>query len=195
MIDAARANWTPGSMMMRHALRMLVVGAADVLLLRMVHISHGAWLGMTSIIVLQPTGSGTVRRGVQRVVGTIAGGVLAAVFAAAVHSQEGLIVVITATSILTLATYAIDYAWYAFFLTPTFVLLSLPHLRDWHFAGIRMGTTLLGAGVAVLAMRLLWPEQEKVELKRLLERGALADAAYVRAMLSFWTALESRGLR
>lgn len=189
MIESARANWTPQSMMMRHALRMLVVGAADVLLMRMVHISHGAWLGMTSIIVLQPTGS--LRRGVQRVGGTVAGGILAAIFAAGVHSQEGLIAVITVTSILTLATYAIDYAWYSFFLTPTFVLLSLPHLRDWHFAGVRIGMTLLGATVAVLAMRVLWPEKVKVELKRLLERGALADAAYVRAMLNFWTALES----
>jgi len=189
MIESARANWAPQSMMMRHALRMLVVGAADVLLMRTVHISHGAWLGMTSIIVLQPTGS--LRRGVQRVAGTVAGGILAAIFAAGVHSQEGLIAVITVTSILTLATYAIDYAWYSFFLTPTFVLLSLPHLRDWHFAGVRIGTTLLGATVAVLAMRLLWPEKVKVELKRLLERGALADAVYVRAMLNFWTALES----
>ena len=41
MVDAARANWTPRSLMMRHALRMLVVGAVDVLLMRMVHVSHG----------------------------------------------------------------------------------------------------------------------------------------------------------
>jgi uncharacterized membrane protein YccC len=192
IVDAARANWTPRSMMMRHALRMLVVGAVDVLLMHMVHVSHGAWLAMTSIIVLQPSGTGTVRRGVQRVVGTIAGGILAAIFAAAVHSQEGLIAVITITSIFTLATYAIDYGWYSFFLTPTFVLLALPHLRDWHFAGVRMGTTLLGAVVAVLAMRLLWPEQEQVELERLLARGALADASYVRAMVRYWQSLDAR---
>jgi uncharacterized membrane protein YccC len=186
MVDAARANWTPRSVMMRHALRILVVGAVDVLLMRMVHVRHGVWLAMTSIIVLQPYSSGTVRRGVQRVGGTIAGGVLAAILAATLHSETGLIVAITITSVLTLATYAIDYAWYCFFLTPTFVLLSLPQLRDWRFAGVRMGTTLLGALVAVIAMRLLWPEREKPELGRLLARGALADAAYVRAMLRFW---------
>jgi uncharacterized membrane protein YccC len=169
----------------------LIVGAVDVMLMRLVHISHGSWLGMTSIIVLQPSGSGTLRRGVQRVAGTIAGGILAAVLAAGIHSQEGLIAVVTVTSVFTLATYAVDYAWYCFFLTPTFVLLSLPHLRDWHFAGVRIGMTLLGAGVAVLAMRLLWPEKDRMELKRLLARGALADAAYVRAMLRFWNALES----
>ena len=81
------------------------------------------------------------------------------------------------------------YAWYCFFLTPTFVLLALPELRDWRFAGVRMGTTVLGALVAVIAMRLLWPESDKVQLGRLLARGALADAGYVRAMLRFWDAL------
>jgi hypothetical protein len=120
--------------------------------------------------------------------GTIAGGVLAALLAAAVHSEGGIIAVITVTSVLTLATYAVDYAWYCFFLTPTFVLMSLPHLRDWHFAGVRMGTTVVGALVSVLAMRVLWPEREHIELGRLLGRGAAADAAYVRAMVRFWEA-------
>jgi len=186
IVDAARANWTTRSVMMRHALRMLVVGAVDVLLMRTVHVRHGAWLAMTSIIVLQPYSSGTLRRGAQRVGGTIAGGVLAAILAAGLHSEAGLIAAITITSVLTLATYAVDYAWYCFFLTPTFVLLSLPQLRDWRFAGVRIGTPLLGALVAVIAMRLLWPERERPELGRLLARGALADAEYVRAMLRFW---------
>lgn len=191
MLDAARANWTMRSIMMRHAMRMMVVGGVDVLLMHMVHLQHGVWLAMTSIIVLQPSGSGTLRRGVQRVSGTIAGGVLAAIFAAAVHSETGLIAVITVTSILTLATYAIDYAWYCFFLTPTFVLLALPHLRDWHFAGVRIGTTLLGAIVAVVAMRLLSPERERLQLGRLLARGAQADAGYVRAMIRYWQTLDA----
>ena len=125
MVDAARANWTPRSVMMRHALRMLVVGAVDVLLMRMVHVRHGAWLAMTSIIVLQPYRSGNIEGEVCN--------------ASAAPSREaywppslllhctarsGLILAITVTSVLTLATYAVDYAWYCFFLTPTFVLLS-----------------------------------------------------------------------
>jgi uncharacterized membrane protein YccC len=174
--------------MMRHALRMAVVAGVDVVLIQTLHVPHGFWLAMTSIIVLQPYGSGTLRRGVQRVGGTIAGGVLAALLAGSVHSEGGIIAVITVTSVLTLATYAVDYGWYCFFLTPTFVLMSLPHLQDWHFAGVRMGTTVLGAVVAVVAMRVLWPEREHIELGKLLGRGAAADAAYVRAMLRFWAA-------
>jgi uncharacterized membrane protein YccC len=184
--EAIRANWTWESLMMRHALRMAVVAGLDVVLIQVLHLPHGFWLAMTSIIVLQPYGSGTLRRGVQRVGGTIAGGVLAALLAAALPSEGWIIAVVTVTSVLTLATYAVDYGWYCFFLTPTFVLMSLPHLQDWHFAGLRMGTTVLGAVIAVVAMRVLWPEREQIELGKLLARGAAADAAYVRAMLRFW---------
>jgi uncharacterized membrane protein YccC len=184
--DALRANWTGDSVMMRHALRIAVVGAVDIVLMRLTHVRHGSWLAMTSIIVLQPYGSGTLRRGLQRVGGTIAGGMLAAVLATAVHGQDGLIAVITLTSLLTLATYAVNYAWYCFFLTPTFVLMTMPYYRDWQFAEVRIWNTVLGAVVAVAAMRLLWPEHERIELGRLLGRGASADAAYLRAMVRFW---------
>ena len=141
---------------------------------------------MTSIIVLQPYGSGTKRKSAERVGGTIGGGIVAALLAASIHNQWGVIAVITVTSVLTLATYSVDYGWYCFFLTPTFVLMSLPHLRDWQFAGVRIGMTVLGAGVALVAMRLLWPVGEQVELGRLLGRGATAEAAYMRAMLRYW---------
>ena len=186
-MDALQANWTLRSVMMRHALRVGVVAGVVVVLIRATNVRHGFWMAMTSIIVLQPYGSGTLRKSVQRVGGTIAGGVLAALLAAAVHTEAGVVAVITVTSVLTLATYTVDYAWYCFFLTPTFVLMSLPHLRDWHFAGVRMGTTVVGALVSVLAMRVLWPEHEQIELGRLLGRGAGAAAAYVRAMMQFWS--------
>jgi uncharacterized membrane protein YccC len=185
-LDAAQANWTWKSVMMRHALRMAVVAGVDVVLIEMLNLPHGFWLAMTSIIVLQPYGSGTLRKGAQRVGGTIGGGVLAALLAAWAQSEGGIIAVITVTSVLTLATYAVNYAWYCFFLTPTFVLMSLPHLQDWHYAGVRMETTVLGALVSVVAMHVLWPEREDIALGRLLGRGAATAAAYVRAMLSFW---------
>jgi len=143
---------------------------------------------MTSIIVLQPYSSGTVRKSVQRGAGTVGGGFLAALLAASIHSYTGIGIVITACAILTLATYAIDYGWYSFFLTPTFVLLSLPYLSDWRYAGVRIVTTLFGALAAIIAMRVLWPQSLRVEFGRLLARSASANAAYLQALLRFWAA-------
>ena len=184
-IDAIRANWTMRSANMRHALRLAVVGVVDVIAMRLIHVNHGFWLPMTSIILMQPYSAGTNRKSVQRVTGTIAGGLLAAVLAAAVPGPRAMIVAITLLAALTLATYAVDYAVYCFFLTPTFVLMSLPHLHDWRYAGIRMGTTLAGAAIAIAAMRLLWPERAEAELAALLRRGVAAESAYLRAVAAF----------
>ncbi len=187
-LDAVQANWTMDSAMLRHTLRVTIVGMVDVVVMRLIHVNHGFWLPMTSIILLQPYSAGTARKSVQRVTGTVLGGFLAAILAAAIPDQVWMIPVITLLATLTVATFAVDYAIYCFFLTPTFVLLSLPHPHDWRYAGIRIGTTLVGATIAIVAMRLLWPERAEEELGRLLRRGAAADAAYVRAMLRFWEA-------
>lgn len=184
--DNLQANWTMESAALRHTLRVAIVGIVDVLVMRAIHINHGFWLPMTSIILLQPYSAGTARKSVQRVTGTVLGGFLAAFLAAAIPSSEWMTPVITILAALTIATFAVDYALYCFFLTPTFVLLSLPHPHDWRYAGVRIGTTIVGATIAIVAMRVLWPERAEAELSRLLRRGAAADAAYLRATLRFW---------
>lgn len=183
--DALRASWTLRSVNMRHALRLSIVAVADVLAMRAIHVNHGFWLPMTSIILMQPYSAGTNRKSVQRVTGTIAGGVLAAILAAALPGPVSAGIVITLLAGCTLATFAVDYALYCFFLTPTFVLMSLPHLHDWRYAGIRIATTLAGAAIAITAMRLLWPERAEAELAELLHRGLTAEAAYLRAVAAF----------
>jgi len=187
-LDLLRANLTLNSVMFRHALRLSAVVAIDVLLIHFIRITHGYWLAMTSIIVLQPYTGETVRRSGERVAGTVAGAVLAALLAASIHTEAGILAVVSIGATFAVALYTVDYAWYCFFLTPTIVLMTLPHLRDWHFAAVRMGMTGLGALVAVLAMVLLWPERESLQLPGLLARGAAADAAYLRAMLAYWEA-------
>ena len=184
--EAVAANWTFSSVSMRHALRMCLVGAVDVAVMRLIHVNHGFWLPMTSIILIQPYSAGTARKSIQRVTGTVTGGIFAATLAAAVPGPVSMIAVIAVLSSLTLAAYAVDYALYTFFLTPAFVLLSLPHFHDWRYTLIRIGTTFAGATIAVLAMRLLWPERAEHELAHLLRRGVEADAEYLRATLAFW---------
>jgi uncharacterized membrane protein YccC len=185
-LETFRSNLTLRSVMCRHALRLAAVVTLDVLLMPLIHVTHGYWLAMTSLIVLRPFAGETVSRSVERVLGTVLGGVLAALLTAVLPSERELLVVIVLGATCAIAVYAVDYAWYCFFLTPTIVLLTLPHLRDWHLAAVRTGMTGLGALVAVAAMLLLWPERESQQLPGLLARAASADAAYLRAMLAFW---------
>jgi len=178
--------------MFRYALRLAIVVAIDTVLMRYIHVTHGYWLAMTSLIVLRPFAGETVRRSSERVAGTVAGGVLAAAFTALLSSHTETMFLVVLCSIAAVSLYSVDYAWYCSFLTPTIVLLTLPRLHDWHLALARTEMTALGALIAVLAMLLLLPERESLQLPRLLGRGAAADAAYLRAMLAFWQSAEGQ---
>ncbi len=188
-LELLRQNWTFDSSAMRHALRTAAVCVASVLLVRALHVPYGEWMALTAVIVLQPYVAHTWRKSLQRVGGTIAGALLAALLAVFIRSPDKLIVAVCLTSLFTLAWYAVDYAWYCFFLTPTFVLLTLRGQHGWNVAGIRAMDTLLGAALALVAVKLLWTESEHLRLGTILARSATANAAYLSAMRRYWCAL------
>jgi uncharacterized membrane protein YccC len=186
-LELLRQNWTFASSALRHALRSAAVCVASVVLVRTLHVPYGEWMALTAVIVLQPYATHTWRKGAQRVGGTIAGGVLAAALAVFIHSPQTLILAMCITSFFTLAWYAVDYAWYCFFLTPTFVLLTLHGQHGWGVASIRAMDTVLGAGLALIAVKLLWTEPEHLRLGSILARSAQANQAYMVAMVRYWS--------
>jgi uncharacterized membrane protein YccC len=185
-METLRANWNPESLMLRHAIRVTAVCGLDVWILYHFHISHGYWLPLTSLIVLQPHLAGTFRRSLQRMGGTIAGGILAAVLAVFLHTQLTMAAALFPLALLTLAVYPVSYTWFCFFLTPTFVLVSLPYFGDWQLAAIRIGNTVLGAVLALLAMSLLWPAWERDRFGLQLQRSLEANRRYIDALIAAW---------
>jgi hypothetical protein len=61
--------------------------------------------------------------------------------------------------------------------------MSLPRVHDWQFTGLRVALTLLGVAISAMAMSLLWPETERLNLASLFGRCCAADAAYARAIV------------
>ena len=120
------ANFTTKSLALRYAVRVALVCGFDVALILLLHMDHGYWLLLTSLVVLQPHVSGTLRRGLERILGTVAGGILAAVLAVVLHGQMFTASVLFPLALLALAILPVSYAAFAFFLTPTFVLAWLP---------------------------------------------------------------------
>ena len=188
LTDELRANFTPQSLTLRHAARVALVCGLDVVIILLLHINHGYWLLMTSLIVLQPHVSGTMRRGMERIGGTVAGGILAAVLAATLHSQLATAAVLFPLALLSLAILPVSYAAFAFFLTPAFVLAWLPFAGDWQLALVRTGNTIAGALISVLAMAFLFPIYERDRAADFLRASLGADRRYLAQLAESWRA-------
>jgi len=186
MVDQLYANLTPQSLLLRHAARVSLVCGLDVALILLLHIDHGYWLLMTSLIVLQPHVSGTMRRGMERIGGTVAGGLLAAVLAAALPSQLAIAAALFPLALLALAFLPVNYAVFAFFLTPTFVLAWLPYSGDWKLALVRMANTIAGALISLAAMHFLFPSYERDRAPEFLRASLRANRRYLDQLAGAW---------
>ncbi len=180
------ANWRSSSLLFRHAARVALVCGFDVCLIEERHVGHGYWLMMTSLVVLQPHVSGTLRRGLQRIGGTVGGGILAALLAITLHSQLVTGIVLFPLALLSLAFLPVSYSAFAFFLTPTFVLAFLRHSGDWQLAFLRIGNTIAGAAIAIAAMTVLFPSYERERIARYLLASLQANRRYLEALTQSW---------
>jgi uncharacterized membrane protein YccC len=76
-IAALRANLTPDSEVLRHAIRTAVMVAGSDLVVRLAGFAHGYWVSLTVLVVLRPDFASTFQRAVLRVLGTVVGLVVA----------------------------------------------------------------------------------------------------------------------
>ncbi|HEY0191048.1 MAG TPA: FUSC family protein, partial [Kofleriaceae bacterium] len=180
--EALKSSLALDSVVLRHALRVATVALASVVVIRALHLQRGYWASLTAILLLQPYLPATITRGLQRVGGTIAGGVLATLIAAVIHDPLGIAVIAILGAGVSASMLQLNYGLYALFLTPTFVLLAEVHARDSHLVELRITNTLLGAGLAVIGALVLWPVREQTQTADGLAGALDAAAGYLRAI-------------
>jgi uncharacterized membrane protein YccC len=155
-----RAELHPGSLILRHAFRMAISVSFAFLLTRLLHIPYGYWMTMTVVIIQQPYVATTWTRALERVLGSVLGGGLAALLGMAFHSQATLLLLIFPLAMATMAFRPVNYTLFVFFLTPLFVLildLTHPGERELTLAGVRAVNTMIGGAIALAGVTLIWP--------------------------------------
>lgn len=184
LFGALRTVLTWRSIVLRHALRVGIATGAAVLVAEAFHLKRGYWVTFSAFIILQPYTTATLRKGLQRIAGTLLGGLLAAVAVALVHSEIGITVLIFVGALVCMALLPVNYGLYAVFMTPTFILLAELGARDWHLAGVRIVNTVIGCAIGFVAARLLWPSSERAAVRDELVEVVARLAAYVRAVMA-----------
>jgi hypothetical protein len=106
-----------------YTLRLAVAVGAGSLFYRLIDLPHGYWVPLTTLAILQPTGHGTVLRGLQRAAGTLLAAALIVGILLATDNRWLLVACAAATAF---GLYALDergYFWLVVLLTPTVLLM------------------------------------------------------------------------
>ncbi len=175
----ARLYWSSPDL--RHGLRLATSVTAAFLLTRAFHIPYGYWMTMTVVIIQQPYVSTTWTRAIERVIGSVLGGGLAALLGIVFHSQLAVLALIFPLAIACMAFRAVNYTVFVFFLTPLFVLmidLTHPGLREATLAGTRALNTVLGGVIALGGGMLLWPGSGLGRLRADLAEAVAANGKF-----------------
>ncbi|HEX4355289.1 MAG TPA: FUSC family protein, partial [Polyangiales bacterium] len=161
-------NWTLDSAMFRHALRMAITTASVLLIVRALALDHGYWATLTCLVIMQPHGAATWTKALQRVLGTLLGAGVATVVASYVHDPIAIGGFVFAFVAIGMTLLPLNYGVFAVFLTPGFVLLAETGAGRLDLAGVRVSNTLLGAVIALLGSRLLFPVRERDQFRPLI---------------------------
>ncbi len=177
----------------RHSIRLVVAAFISVLVTRETHISRGYWVFLTVIVVLKPDYATTIRRGVERTVGTILGVALAVAVVGGLHlSHYQLIPLIFVLAVGAYWVFRANYAIFVVLLTILVVaLLEIAGLGVVVTAKARLADTLLGGFVAI-GVYLIWPTWGKSNMY--FKMAQLLDAQRVYATELIEVAIGRKGL-
>jgi len=184
MLLLLRASLSRDSVVLRHALRVGAVTAFAVWLTAALGLSHGFWVTLTAVVIMQPYTGLTTQKAMQRVAGTVLGGIITAALSAGFHDPRAVFALAFVLSATCVALLPVNYAAFSVFITPAFVLLVEASTGDWHLAGVRVTNTLIGGALAVAGARLLWPAPEVRRLPSYVAAALAALAAHLRAAAS-----------
>ncbi|HEY4244644.1 MAG TPA: FUSC family protein [Kofleriaceae bacterium] len=184
LADLLRPRAWRDSAVVRHAVRAAIVAFASVAITRALQLERGYYVTVTALLLLQPYRAATITKGLQRIAGTVAGGVLASLLAAALHEPYLIMVAVLVLAGTSAAVLQLNYGLYALFLTPTFVLLADVHAHDGRIIYVRILNTLLGGTLAFLGSALLWPTRERAQFADVMASAIEAAAAYAETLVS-----------
>jgi uncharacterized membrane protein YccC len=180
----AQLDWR--SETLRHAARCAVATAGAVMLSHILGLPYAYWMAMAVVLVLQPSVATTWPRALERAVGSVLGGAVAALLGLVLHTPLALTAAVFPLAIATMAVRPVNYGLFVFFLTPLFVLvieLSQPGTSEPALSWMRALYNVLGSAIGVLGGLLLWPSREGRQLRPALAAAIEANGRY--AALAF----------
>lgn len=170
-------------LLVRHAIRLAVLTMLAMAIYKGMEVPRGYWIALTVLVVLQPDFGSTRKRAGARIIGTVGGMVVASLL---LWIRLPLAVV-DALAVMTAFLFSLHlrlrYRVAVFFVTVNLVLVTeLNATVSWDFLFLRIFSTLLGGGMALLAALFFWPVWEREQFSTLLAAAIEANRLFLRSL-------------
>ncbi|MCY1045688.1 FUSC family protein [Corallococcus sp. bb12-1] len=191
LLEPLRAHLTLDSEVLRHALRVGVTTTAAVWISSIFRPNHSYWVTITVLTIMQPYTGPTFLKALQRVLGTVVGGILAIAVSYWLQDPRMMMGLLFCTAALCVSLIPLNYGLFTVFATLTFVLLAELGSGDWTLAPVRIVNTLIGGALALAGTFFLWQRSEEERFPAQMAEALRADREFFGVLASAWQRGES----
>lgn len=169
---------------LRYAIRLSATFLIGFVLVQSFNMEKGAWIMLTSLFVSQMTYSETRKRLFQRIVGTLSGIIFGSLLLQILPTEAGRVLLMLGAGFMFFSWIRKNYSIAVIFIT--IYVLSINSFVDHSSFSVmlpRVFDTVIGAFLAFLSIRFLWPNWQYKRLPQLLSNALLNNALYFNSIL------------
>lgn len=179
IIDTLRNNLTFRSVPFRHALRLALITTLAELLSSVLHVPTGYWITLTAVVALKPNFGGTSQTTVQRILGTVLGGIIGILLVVLIPNRLAITVCLMVLVVAAWSMRPLSYTIFTTLQTPIIILLlNLTGAGNWNIGLLRIGDSIAGGVLALLGSYLLFPSWERQQLPTQLSTTIKANKTF-----------------
>src|SRR5688572_27709495 len=179
-----RNNLNFKSAIFKHAVRVALVCLFGYIVTKVAPYGHHSyWVLLTILVILKPAFSLTKQRNYQRIIGTIAGGMIGILVLHFIPNKTGQFVILLLCMIGTYSFQRMNYVVSVLFMTP-FVLILFNFLGDGNINILqeRIIDTLIGSAIAFSASYFIFPSWESEQLEKFIKEMLAANLNYLQKL-------------
>jgi uncharacterized membrane protein YccC len=181
-------NISFSSTIFRHSLRLTAALILGGIAAKFLPFQNVYWILMTIIIIMRPGYGLTKQRSIQRVIGTVIGGIIAFSILSFIPNHLTLSILAILCMLLgfsfTQTKYTVSATFVTMYIVFIYGILTTDFLNVIQF---RIADTLAGALLAYLANHFLWPSWEYIKAPEYLEKAIVANRNYLQEILIYYT--------
>ncbi|MFT8765191.1 MAG: FUSC family protein, partial [Gluconobacter potus] len=167
----------------QHTLRLVVGLLATYMTSWWLGLDYGFWALVAVLLVIQPSGQTTLVRALERVLGTVGGGVLALLLTPFLPGSAQMLAAVAVFVIGAIAMRAVNYTMLVVFISAQFIVVTEMIMPSQGVAWMRMLDNTLGSVIGLLCAFMVCPQRRGQDMDGLLQKAVVGNLRYLAAVL------------